>query len=314
MEQKNNNLSIFNFNMKKLLLNIMLFCALFFMVDKLFYVVIYLSPKYQVDNRLELILNGKINKDIIILGSSRGATNIIASQVEKQTNLTAYNISYYGSNVEFHEFILKTLLKFNKKPRIIIFAVDDPAELLPNNTINYRLDYLYPYVNYNYINQELINKGDRDFTSWFMFLTRLNRNNFKFNKKRTKYNNILPCGSMPLNLENSKINLTYDKTIPLYSIKKESSSKKAYFKTIIELCAKNKIQLIFTFPPNFREHNKHFENRIRQLSFSGNNFFVYDTLNIKYKNKDYFYDESHLNLKGAKLFTGELSKFINRNK
>jgi hypothetical protein len=39
-------------------------------------------------------MDGKINKDIIFNGSSRGARDIIASQIERETGQTAYNLSY----------------------------------------------------------------------------------------------------------------------------------------------------------------------------------------------------------------------------
>ena len=77
-----------------------LFVMIFFIYDKLFIVVRTLSPVLEVDKRLELLINGGINKDIIILGSSRGARDIIAAQIENETGLSAFNLCYPGSNVE----------------------------------------------------------------------------------------------------------------------------------------------------------------------------------------------------------------------
>ena len=59
-------------------------------------------------------------------------------------------------------------------------------------------------------------------------------------------------------------------------------------------------------------HSKAFENRIRDLALPNSKFFIYDTTNSVYQNKLYFYDESHLNQKGATIFTSELSTFLNQ--
>lgn len=298
--------------MRKFLLKLLLFAAIFFIIDKLFYVFIHVSPNYQVDNRIELLLQGRINKDVIVLGSSRGAMNIIASQIEQETGQSVYNISFPGSDVTFHEFILKTLLKYNKKPKIIIFAVDEPAELLVSPSIIFRKDKLYPLVKYNYINEELINRGDRNFTSWFMCLSRLNKTNLTLEQKPTKFDSILPCGSMPVNFEDPKFSKSYKHKILPYSIAKESIVKKVAYQSILKQCEANNIQVVFAFSPNFAAHSKAFENRIRNLALPNSKFFIYDTTNLGYQNKSYFYDESHLNKRGATIFTSELSSFLNQ--
>lgn len=297
--------------MKKFLLKLLLFAAIFFVMDKLFYVLIYVSPNYQVDNRIELLLQGKINKDIIVLGSSRGAMNIIAGQIEKETKQSAYNIAFPGSDVEFHEFVLKTLLKYNKKPKTLIFAIDEPSQFLPSTSITFRKDKLYPLVKYNYINQVLIDKGDRNFTSWFMCLSRLNKSNFKLVKKISPIEKVQQCGSMPVNLVNPNFKPIYGNKVLPYDIKEELSSKRNAFFSIINQCKKNNINLIITFSPNFSLPSEHFENRIKSL-VPNSTFFIYDTTNSVYQNKLYFYDESHLNKKGAAIFTSELSAFLNQ--
>lgn len=299
--------------MKKFLKRLLIFTVLFFVVDKLFYIFIYLSPNYQVDNRIEKLLEGEINKEVIILGSSRGAMNIMANQLEAQTGKSAYNIAFPGSDVTFHDFILKTLLKFNKKPKTIIFALDSPSELLPTTSINYRFDRLYPLVKYDYINQELINKGDRNFTSWFLCLSRLNKTNLSIKRKSTKFDNVQPDGSTPLNFENPNFKSDYSLSVGNYEIKDESDEKQKAFKSILDQCQSNNIKLIFAFSPNFQIYNIAFEKRMRQFKTQNSSFFVYDSLNSSYKDASNFYDESHLNAKGAKIFTSELSNYINLN-
>ena len=100
--------------MRLFLKHILLFAVLFFIIEKSAWFLLELAPDRQYDKRLENLINGKINKDLLVIGSSRGAGNILAGQLEKQTGLTSYNLSYQGSNIEFHDFLLSILLKHNQ--------------------------------------------------------------------------------------------------------------------------------------------------------------------------------------------------------
>lgn len=301
--------------MKKFLIRVVLFGLVFFVLDKIFYIFLYTAPQLETDKRLELLLDGKINKEVIVMGSSRGAYNIIASQIEKETGKSAYNISYEGSNVQFHLFLLKTILKFNKKPETIVLSIDNPYEFLNEKTLNFRYDRLYPLEKYNYINDELIKQNDKSKLSWFFCLARLNRSNLTFAKKAPPVDSpMLSCGSTPFVKDSDKKEFIFNPTSERYPLEKELKDKKEAFLALQQLCYSNKITLIYCFAPNFRAYNPIVENRIRSMSRPENKFFVYDTTNLKYKNKEYFHDESHLNINGARLFTSELSKFINLNK
>ncbi|KAF2325949.1 hypothetical protein [Flavobacterium nitrogenifigens] len=301
--------------MKRFLLRVLLFSLVFFALDKLFYIFLFIAPKLEEDHRLELLLNGKINKELIVMGSSRGAYNIIAEQIEKETGKTAYNISYAGSNVQFHLFLLKTLLKFNNKPKTIVLSLDNPYEFLYVKTFDYRYDKMYPLEKYNYINDELIRLDDKSKFSKIFCLARLNRNSFNFRKKGvTKESPILECGSMPFSIESGKNNFKFDDKKVRYPVKEELKDKKKAFLEFQKICKENNIKLIYCLAPNFRVYNSTLEHRIKDISLPENRFFVYDTTDFRYKKIEYFHDESHLNIRGAKLFTSELSKFINLNK
>jgi len=291
-----------------------MFALVFFILDKIFYIFLYTAPQLEADKRLELLLNGKINKELIVMGSSRGAYNIVASQIEKETGKSAYNISYAGSSVQFQLFLFKTLLKFNKKPETIILSIDNPSEFLHEKTLSFRYDRLYPLEKYNYINDELIKQNDKSKLSWFLCLGRVNKSNLNFTKKNAAADSpILACGSMPFIRDSDKKEITFNLKKERYPIEQELKGKREAFLELEQICHANSIKLIYCFAPNFRVYNPALENRIKSISIPENKFFVYDTTNLSYKNKEYFHDDSHLNIKGAKLFTSELSKFINLN-
>lgn len=305
---RNNNLFIFNSNiMKKFLIQILLFSFAFFVFEKVFYVFLYISPKLEKDKRLELVLSGEINKGLIVLGSSRGARNIIASQIEDSLNIPSYNLSYPGSDIEFHEFLLRSLIKYNKKPKVVLLAVDDPSELLPSESINFRLDRLYPLSKYNYINNELVKRGEKSFLSKFLVLARINKRNFDIREKSfSSLDSIMQCGSMPISFQRENRDFIFDNNNNNYNVDAELAEKVKAFKILQDLCMNNNIQLFIIYSPNFSSHNILFEKRIKELSHPMVSSIVYDNTNPIYKNKDYFYDEGHLKINGAIIFTNEI--------
>lgn len=302
--------------MKKFLKSILIFGLLFFVVEKAFIFFIMVSPEKEVDKRLELLVNGKINKEIVVLGSSRGARNIIASEIEKKTGHSAYNLAYPGSDIEFHEFIARTLLKFNKPPKVILLSVDYPTAFLPDSILNFRLERLYPLVKYDYINEELVARGEKnEIMSHLFALSRMNKSNLDVRQKHfTVLDTLFADGSMPISFQKEGEDWTPSTTIKKYDSKKELEVKLKCFKSIIALCKEKNVQLVIVQPPLFDPIDREFTQRLKQLTHNEIPFFEYNNQNPIYKNKDYYYDRTHLNRKGAMIFTDELVHYLNTSK
>ena len=113
-----------SFNMKLFLKHILVFSVIFFFAEKSIWFILNETPNKEYDKRLEKLLKGQVNKDVIVLGSSKGAGNILAGQLQSKTNFSCYNLSYQGSNVNFHYFILKTLLKYMVSVLSSLFSKD----------------------------------------------------------------------------------------------------------------------------------------------------------------------------------------------
>jgi hypothetical protein len=301
--------------MKKFLKNILIFGLIFFVLDKILIFFIVASPNKEVDKRLELLVNGKINKEIIILGSSRGARNIIASEIETKTGHSAYNLAYPGSDIEFHEFIVRTLLKFNKAPKVILLSVDYPMAFLPDSILNFRLDRMYPLVKYNYINNELIARGEKNIIMSNLFaLSRMNKTNFDIRQKHfTALDTLYPDGSMPISFQKQDEDWAASTMITKYDSEKELQVKLDCFKKILAMCREKNIRLIIIQPPLFDPMDPAFRERLKQLTNNKIPFFDYNNQNPIYKNKDYFYDRTHLNRKGATIFTDEIADYLKTN-
>ena len=98
------------------------------------------TSSFGVSNR---IVDGKINADIVISGSSRALTHYDPRLIEEQTGLTAFNIGLNGSQTDMQLARLKTYLRHNKKPSLLIHNLDvfsfqtthggvyDPGQYIP---------------------------------------------------------------------------------------------------------------------------------------------------------------------------------------
>ena len=298
--------------MKKFGAKLVLFVLIFFIYDKIFLVVENRSAANEYDKRLEYVIKGDVNKEIIVAGSSRGARDVIAGRIEDQTGLSTYNLCYPGSNVEFHSFILRTLIKFNTPPKIVLLVLDDSSEFAHKEKVAFRKDRLYPLVKYSYIRNELIDMGVKDkYLSKLFVLHQLNMYNFDLREKKcSPLDTILSCGSMPISWQRKHRDWNYVSSERMYNVENERIEKLIAYEEIIKTCKVNNILLVLVFPPNFQAHSISFENRIRQLSGEDVGYYLYDAKKAIYSDKNYYHDEEHLKLNGAIVFTDELIDFM----
>lgn len=296
--------------MKRFLKHILLFGFIFFIVEKSVWFLLDTAPKREYDTRLEQLLKGKINKDLIVIGSSRGAGNILAKQLENETGLLSYNLSYQGTDIKHQKFILETVLKYNKAPKVVVISIDSPSEFKKSKSVFFRNGALLPLSKYNYINEKLIENNLNTSLSRVFFIARLNTHHFSFqDKKPSKINPIESNGSMPL-LQKKKTNLSFATEANNYDISGEDDTKISAFLDIQNICRNNNIELIYVISPNFKSFNMAFFKRFKMLTRE-EKIMVYDTLNPIYKEEAYFYDMAHLLKNGAEVFTSEISEFIN---
>lgn len=301
--------------MKSFLIKCVLFFVAFFVLEKSLIFLRNSLPERELDRRLEYILNGKMNADIIVMGSSRGARDIVASQLADSLHTTAYSFSYPGSNILFHEYLLTELLKHgNKKPKLLVLAVDDPSEIEENASIKFRFDRLYPLVKYEDVRNTLIEKGEKDkILSELFVIHQLSISNFDLRKKHFKdQDTLLIDGSMPISWQSPRFNRNFATRAVIYNKEKESKEKLKSFNNFIRLCRENHIALLLACAPNFGDPTIGFTDRIKQLA-GDIPVMTYDSSNPVYKNPDYYFDLGHLKLNGATIFTSEISGYIKQN-
>ncbi|MEY4702926.1 MAG: hypothetical protein RIR96_823 [Bacteroidota bacterium] len=281
------------------------------MIDPLFYLFISYQQKHAYDNRLQNAIDGKCNSEILILGSSRAARNIIAKQMEDSLHKKCFNLSYPGSNLDFHVFVLETYLQKNKKPETILLTMDDSLSLKQNESLNFRNDVLYPLAHLKYINDRLVENNENPFISKYMYTFRAEKSMFKITSQAIASTDTLwPCGSMPIVFTKPDYSFAYNPNDTTYSSVGEQAQLVESLKRIISICKKNNIRLVFVFPPNFKNHNPSFEKRIRNLASTEIPFMIHNQNEGRYKDSTYYYDMGHLTLRGARIFTNELVSYL----
>lgn len=79
--------------MKQLIVKIALFVFIIFLVDKpIGFSISKGIINRQYDQRIELLMKGKVRSDVVIIGSSRSLNGIDTGELEKNlNNQTAYN-------------------------------------------------------------------------------------------------------------------------------------------------------------------------------------------------------------------------------
>lgn len=295
--------------MRKFLIKVLAFTLIFFLVDKLALLLLDKAPQYAYDPRLGMVMEGEMNKDIIIAGSSRGAKGVVAKMIEDSTGYSTYNLSYNGTDVAFHEFIIRALLKNNEPPKAIFLTADDPTQLWQVDNYGFRADLVIPLSNYDLCNEELITNNVNSVASRYFLIPRLRYQHwFPKEEKIPVFDTLRPGGSQWLSYYPEKRD--FIRYCSDYEFEKELEWKKLRLKKIKDLCQEKGVQLIMVYPPNFKEHNLVFENRMRDLMGPEVLHCVYDHTDSVYFRKDLFYDPDHLHVSGARVFTREVVSYI----
>lgn len=88
------------------------------------------------------LMHGKIDADVIVMGSSRAWVHVNPIILDTVLNTSTYNIGIDGSNINRQIQKYKLFRKFNRKPKVIIQNIDQNSL---GYTIGYMKEQFYPY-------------------------------------------------------------------------------------------------------------------------------------------------------------------------
>ncbi|PLX09014.1 MAG: hypothetical protein C0596_04235 [Marinilabiliales bacterium] len=266
------------------------------------------------------IYSGQIDADIAIYGSSRSWVHISPEILEDSLNMSAYNFGIDALNFKFQYFRHQQLLKYNKKPKMIIVSGDifsfekeeefyNHEQILPYMLWNkdyYKnrkifngyntLDFIIPLIRYTGKTQELIHafklsaniKNPHPMRiKGYMGMQRTWNSDLEKAKKEH--------GSLKIKIDQDLLNL--------------------FDKFLIE-CKNNDIEVILVYSPEYIEGQTFIENRDEIMNlwegFSEKHNILYldYTQDSMCYNRDYFYNATHLNKNGSEIFSAKLAEDI----
>ncbi len=307
--------------MKNRLLKFVVFGIMLIVSDQLVgWAISYFAKKQIRDNRIGLVADNKINAQIFVIGSSRALNNYDPEIISAKTGKTCYNLGVSGSNIPFHEFLIKLLAIHHKKPEMIIYNIDDYGTLYSNDLIIFRKDLLYPFVDNEMINKEVAEQLDKPLIANYLSSTyRQNMNFFKaagfpfYGREIVDYatTNFDEHGAnLLVNESHHPYPAFISKGYDVSKLTIDSDYVRAY-QSIQKICRENGIALVLVVPPIFMKNTEGFMDMIQK--FTSPEFSLLDyrgSLNDSL----YFYNADHMNRKGATYLSEKLGDDLKTKK
>ncbi|WOI23109.1 hypothetical protein [Nonlabens ulvanivorans] len=96
------------------------------------------------------LVNGKINTDLIVMGSSRGVVSYDAMMIEKELGISSFNLSFNAGSYNLQQAKMNAYLISNKVPTVI-FQNIDLAHLSKSEVIPFEQQFITSINSSNYL-------------------------------------------------------------------------------------------------------------------------------------------------------------------
>ena len=273
-----------------------------------------LARKQARDNRIGLLLDGKINADIIVLGSSRALNNYNPAVIDSVTGKSCYNLGVSGSNILFHETMLDLVLSRKQLPELVIYNVDDYGALCKMDGIVYRKDVLYPFVDAPLVGDAVSRELNKN--KWVSRLSGSYRHNVNFInalKYLTEGREAADYSTTNFDANGSNLLLMRaEDRVPQYgsqrALKQMPPLEPGHvdaLKRIISKCRDKNVDLLLSLPPLYMPSTPGFEDALR--SMAGDDVRIVSFAGSLTNAQDFF-NTDHLNKQGADKFSLTIAK------
>ncbi len=313
--------------MKKLIVNLIVF--LIPLVIFMFLADWFLSSqlRHSRDGEFSVwndIYDSKVNADIVVYGSSRAMVHMDPIIIKDSLHVNAYNLGLNGHNFWLQYFRHKELLKYNKSPKFIIHSVDIFTLVKRNDLFN--MEQFLPYMLFNReIEQWTGSYKGYTIYDYFIPLVRY------YGQYKT-IGHVLKTSVMGYTKSDSARYLGFSAQdqawnddlvkarikFPDFRAKIDPASVELFNKYLQE-CQDSGIGIVLVYTPEYVEGQDFVKNRtdiINTFSYFSAKYNIpfldYSNDSISYK-RDYFYNASHLNSTGARIFTSKLIHDIKSN-
>lgn len=277
------------------------------------------TSSFGVFNR---IVDGQINAEILITGSSRAQTHFDPRVIEGATGQTAFNIGINGSQIDMQVAVLKTYLKHNTKPSLLVHSLDSFTFVTSHGEVYFPGQYL-PYLNEPDI-YDALHKIDAD--SWKakylpLYGYAVQDMNFiwarglggliGWDPAEDRYLGFRPresrwTGDFDRFTETHRAGVTFD-------IEAEGVRQLA---DLLRMCQAQGIRVLLVYSPVYyrmqgleRNRDEIFARFAELAGRSGATLWDYSRSPVSLR-QDYFYNSQHLNAAGAAAFSDEFARAL----
>jgi len=269
------------------------------------------------------IIYSRINADLIIQGSSRAWQQISPYVLDSTFNVNSYNLGLDGwqFHMQYYRFLL--YLKYNKKPKYIIQNVDHSTFI--------KIPDLYYYTQFlPYLDDDIIKKAVSSYNglNWKDSYIPLYKYHSNYKLVFKSLLNNLPKSSSP---DNGKYKgfqaqqLHWDSTFSQFKKANPNGwriipNKEAQnnFKSFLDICKSENIQVIFVYTPEYIEIQKLLLNRDSLTNILRGYASKYNIPFLDYSNDSLcldtinFFNSQHLNMRGVKKFNLKFATDLKR--
>lgn len=268
------------------------------------------------------IYNHNIYTDLAIYGSSRAWVGINPKILEDSLNLSIYNFGMDGHNFGLQYLRHKEYLKHNPPPKFILLAVEFSS--LQKRKDLYLYEQFLPYMLWNQ-NIKHFTKSYNGFNTLDYHIPLIRyfgkpsvlkkayeqivQNSTHTQYRTNGYKGIDKTWSNDLEDAKHKMNT--------FEIKTDNSTT-VLFETFLKECHDNAIKVILVYTPEYIEGQKFIKNRQELVNTFVNYAIDYNITLLDYSkdsicfDKKNFYNATHLNDVGAKLFSKKLAKDLKK--
>lgn len=266
------------------------------------------------------LVNGRINADLLVLGSSRAWVHVSPRVLDSSFHLNSYNLGLDGYNFLMQNYRFKLYLEHNKKPAYIIQTLETNSLARRTTLLNYQQ--FIPYLNEPLVREAVGYYKGMDFKDMYIpgYKYRSDADTAMLGLRtyfsgdqgacvNTKYKGFLSSDES-WDGEFERFVAGHPKGIR----EKVDSLTLHRFDAFLSFCAAQKIRVILVYPPEYHGIRPYILNRDSIIG-------IYSSFATRYRlpfldysadslcfDKSNFYNSQHLNTRGVNRFNSLLAK------
>ncbi|GHT19047.1 hypothetical protein AGMMS4957_02480 [Bacteroidia bacterium] len=303
--------------MKKFLIKVSVYIVLLIAgAFTLQYILEKKIKQVNLDGQTWNIFSSKISSDVIISGNSRAADDFSPQILDSVLHINSYNFGMHGQPFPVQLVRFKLFEKYNQKPKLIIHSVDF---FTLSQGYRFNMRQFSPYLHEDLLRDGLRKMGATEAelniplwfyaSGWRLILE-------VFTRPSTPDFGHKGYVEKDLNWDGAK----FDKVLSGDSLAaKREPEVVALFDSYLSYCKENDIQVILVYTPQYIKATEFTKNWDGEMQLYHDFAKKYDIPFLDYTHDaicndiTYFYNATHLNKKGAELFTLKLANDIKKN-